>query len=74
MRLRSLAIKQDLKMPRKSALLAGELDKDRASGHAYVVFEDEASLPAALALNMMEVRWVVFMEEMFSTPGGSWAA
>ncbi|KAL6770879.1 hypothetical protein ACKKBF_B33070 [Auxenochlorella protothecoides x Auxenochlorella symbiontica] len=53
-RLRSLAIKQDLKMPRKSALLAGELDKDRASGHAYVVFEDEASLPAALALNMME--------------------
>lgn len=54
-RLRSLAVKQDVKMPRRSAVRAGEIDQARGSGHAYVVFAGAAAVDKALALNMTEV-------------------
>ena len=54
-RLRSLPIKQDVKMPRKAAAVSGNVDEGRASAHAYVVFQDRAAAEAALAHNMHEV-------------------
>lgn len=45
------------KMPKRNAVAAGAVDAEH-SGHAYVVFEQEAALEAALALNMTEVGWV----------------
>ncbi len=55
MRLRSLPIKADTKMPRKAAAAAGAIDAGRASAHAYVVFAEPAGAEAALAHNMQEV-------------------
>lgn len=56
-RLRSLATNPETKMHRRAALLAKELDNIRGSGHAYLVFADEASVGPALELNMTEVSW-----------------
>jgi len=55
-RLRSVPVKLDVKMPRRAAILTGNVAADRGTAHAYVVFADAAAAAAALALNMTEVR------------------
>ena len=54
-RLRSLPLKEGLKMPRKAAVASGNVDAERAPAHAYVVFEKRTSAVYALQLNMSEV-------------------
>ena len=44
------------KMPRRAAVLSKAIAADRGTAHAYVVFQDAASVAAALALNMTQVR------------------
>ena len=55
-RLRSVPVKLDAKMPRRAAILTGNVASERGTAHAYVVFADAASAKAALAHNMAEVR------------------
>lgn len=55
-RLRSVPVKLDAKMPRRAAILTGNVASDRGTANAYVVFADAASAKAALAHNMAEVR------------------
>eukprot|EP01018_Ginkgo_biloba_P035881 Gb_00609 [translate_table: standard] len=52
-RLRSVPI-LDSKLPRKSAILKGQINDSVSSVHAYVVFKDEVSAHAALSHNMVE--------------------
>ena len=59
MRLRSLPLKEGLKMPRKAAIASGNIDVDRASAHAYIVFESRNSAVYALQLNMSEVSHIL---------------
>ena len=54
-RLRSLPLKEGLKMPRKAAVASGNVDAERAPAHAYIVFEKRTSAVYALQLNMSEV-------------------
>jgi RNA recognition motif-containing protein len=56
-RLRSLPLKREpgSKLPRRGAIASGAVDAEH-SGHAYVVFEGEEAVEAALKLNMSEVR------------------
>ncbi len=54
-RLRSLPLKEGVKLPRKAAIAGGHIETDRASAHAYVVFSRRASAAYALQLNMSEV-------------------
>ena len=54
MRLRSLPLKEGLKMPRKAAIASGNVDAERAPAHAYIVFGSRASAVYALQLNMTE--------------------
>ncbi len=54
MRLRSLPLKEGLKMPRKAAIASGNVDAERAPAHAYIVFGSRASSVYALQLNMTE--------------------
>lgn len=56
MRVRSLPVKADGKLPKKAAAITGALLEGRASAHAYIVFEERAAAEAALAHNMQEVR------------------
>lgn len=55
-RLRSLPLKLEpgSKVPRRGAIASGSVDAEH-SGHAYVVFEQEGAVEAALKLNMAEV-------------------
>jgi len=53
-RMRSVPLKLDAKMPRKAAIAAGNVDVERGTSHAYLVFKDESSAKAALAHNMKE--------------------
>lgn len=53
-RLRSLPLKEGLKMPRKAAIASGNVDAERAPAHAYIVFGNRASSVYALQLNMSE--------------------
>ena len=53
-RLRSLPLKDDGKLPRRAAVAAGALD-EAGSANAYVVFSSGASAVHALAHNMREV-------------------
>ena len=53
-RLRSLPLKEGLKMPRKAAVASGNVDAERAPAHAYIVFEKRTSAVYALQLNMSE--------------------
>ena len=55
-RLRSVPVKLDAKMPRRAAILTGNVASDRGTANAYVVFANAASAKAALAHNMAEVR------------------
>lgn len=55
MRLRSVPVKLDAKLPRRAAILTGNVASDRGTAHAYVVFADVGSAAAALAHNMAEV-------------------
>ena len=41
-------------MPRKAAIASGNVDAERASAHAYIVFGSRASAVYALQLNMTE--------------------
>jgi hypothetical protein len=65
-RLRSLPLKDEGKLPRRAAVAAGAVDESRGSANAYVVFSSGASAVHALAHNMREVRisqtqmWVCF--------------
>ena len=54
-RLRSLPLKEGLKMPRKAAVASGNVDAECAPAHAYIVFEKRTSAVYALQLNMSEV-------------------
>lgn len=54
-RLRSLPLKEGLKMPRKAAVASGNVDAERAPAHAYIIFEKRTSAVYALQLNMSEV-------------------
>jgi hypothetical protein len=54
-RLRSVPIKLDTKMPRMAAVVTGQVDASRATAHAYVVFETREQAAAALAHNMQLV-------------------
>ncbi|BFI08809.1 nucleolar protein 12 [Marchantia polymorpha subsp. ruderalis] len=52
-RLRSVPI-VDVKMPRRAAVITGNLNENRTSLNGYIVFKEEASAQAALAHNMKE--------------------
>ncbi|KAK9843654.1 hypothetical protein WJX81_001246 [Elliptochloris bilobata] len=54
-RLRSVPVKLDVKMPRRAAILSGNVASDRGTANAYVVFVDTAAAAAALAHNMAEL-------------------
>ena len=54
-RLRSVPVDLEKKMPRKAAVLSGAIAATRGSSHAYVVFANAASAAKALAHNMREV-------------------
>ncbi len=54
-RLRSLPLKEDTKLPRHAAVAAGAVDESRGSANAYVVFSSGGSASHALAHNMREV-------------------
>jgi nucleolar protein 12 len=54
-RLRSLAIKEGVKMPRKAAVASGNVEGQKGST-AFVVFESKDAIPKALKLNMREVE------------------
>ncbi|KAK9812953.1 hypothetical protein WJX72_006275 [[Myrmecia] bisecta] len=54
-RLRSVPVKPDLKMPRKAAILSGNLSETRGIANAYIVFESTEAADAALAQNMQEL-------------------
>ena len=56
MRLRSVPVDLEKKMPRKAAVLSGAIAAARGTSHAYVVFASAASAAKALAHNMREVR------------------
>jgi len=53
-RLRSVPI-LDSKLPRKNAILKGQIDDSHNRVHAYVVFKDEQSANAALSHNLAEL-------------------
>jgi len=53
-RLRSIPLKEGLKMPRKAAIASGNVDAERAPAHAYIVFGNRNSAVYALQLNMTE--------------------
>jgi nucleolar protein 12 len=54
-RLRSVAVDPEAKLPRRAAVLTGARNNAREAVNGYVVFAAAASLPAALALNMRVV-------------------
>ena len=54
-RLRSVPVDLEKKMPRKAAVLSGAIAAARGSSHAYVVFADAGAASKALAHNMQEV-------------------
>ncbi|KAL2645197.1 hypothetical protein R1flu_012784 [Riccia fluitans] len=54
-RLRSVPL-VDVKMPRRAAVITGNVNENRTSLNGYVVFNEEASAKAALAHNMKEFR------------------
>jgi hypothetical protein len=54
-RLRSVAVEKDVKMPRKAAILSGHIATERGSAHAYLVFKVAESVQPALRENMQEV-------------------
>lgn len=54
-RLRSMPLKLDKKLPRRAAILAKRVSSEMGPAKAYVVFADAASIPPALELNMKEV-------------------
>ena len=51
-RFRSQILKKDSRVPRRVAAAAGTVDEERGSHHAYVVFQDAASVSKALQENM----------------------
>lgn len=51
-RFRSHILKKDSRVPRRVAAAAGTVDDERGSHHAYIVFEDAASVSKALHENM----------------------
>lgn len=65
-RLRSVPIRLDKKLPRRAAILAGRVSGDRGTAHAYVVFKEAAAATAALELNMKEVRCTQTFTFLFS--------
>ncbi|KAL3698512.1 hypothetical protein R1sor_012588 [Riccia sorocarpa] len=54
-RLRSVPL-VDVKMPRRAAVITGNVNENRSSLNGYVVFKEESSAKAALAHNMKEFR------------------
>ena len=67
-RLRSVPVKLDKKLPRRAAILSGHISSDRGTAHAYIVFKDAASVAAALAHNMQEVRVSKASHDVFVVP------
>lgn len=63
-RLRSVPIKVDAKLPRKAAVASGAVDTARGSAHAYVVFSKESEAVAATAHNMQEWKGVHLRVDM----------
>lgn len=56
-RLRSIPITEaGVKLPRRSAILSGQVAEDKGTSHAYVVFKDAGSAMAAQQMNMTEVE------------------
>ena len=55
-RLRSVPLKLDKKLPRRAAILSKHVSSEMGPAKAYVVFKDSSSVPSALALNMQEVQ------------------
>lgn len=53
-RVRSLPVVPDAKLPRKAAAITGAVQRGRASAHAYIVFEEPQAAEAALGHNMQE--------------------
>jgi len=51
-RFRSQILKKDSRVPRRVAAAAGTVDEERGSHHAYIVFQDAASVSKALQENM----------------------
>lgn len=51
MRLRSVPISLESKIPRKSAILSKQIDAARGPAKAFVVFAEASSTTAALAMN-----------------------
>lgn len=56
MRLRTVPVMLDSKMPKHLQIKAGKIHGDRASATAFVRFESVDSLPAALVLNMTVLK------------------
>ena len=55
MRLRSVPLKLDKLLPRRAAILSKRISSEMGPSKAFVVFKEEASVAAALELNMQEV-------------------
>ncbi|CAM6098278.1 unnamed protein product [Calypogeia fissa] len=66
-RLRSVPL-VDTKMPRKAAVITGQLNESRSSLNGYVVFHKEESAKAALAHNMTEFHGKHIRVDMATAP------
>ncbi|XP_024401272.1 uncharacterized protein [Physcomitrium patens] len=66
-RLRSIAL-VDTKLPRKAAVITGQVNEKRTSQNAYVVFKEQASAKAALAHNMAEFLGKHIRVDMATAP------
>jgi nucleolar protein 12 len=56
-RLRSVPLQSDSKLPRRAAIATGAVETSKGSAHAYVVFETRASAHQALLANMRPVEF-----------------
>lgn len=66
-RLRSVAL-VDTKLPRKAAVISGQINEKRTSQNAYVVFEEVESAKAALVYNMTEFQGKHIRVDMATAP------
>lgn len=60
-----MPLKLDKMLPRRAAILSKQVSSEMGPAKAFVVFKEEASVAAALALNMKEVHCFLHMMEAF---------
>mmetsp|Transcript_9746 Transcript_9746/g.27866 ORF Transcript_9746/g.27866 Transcript_9746/m.27866 type:complete len:524 (-) Transcript_9746:59-1630(-) len=70
-RIRSLPVKLDSKMPRKAATITGTTAEARSSANAYVEMETEEAATAALTLNMTVLQGKHIRVDRATAPGSN---